>query len=107
MFGKRREERFRSFPHLPNGIPLKTPRFPRRQALALGQFSFEREFNEIAAIPSLLEMLEPDECIAPIEAMGLRKEIFQGMVDCRAGNLLQVLPITDASSRARSHVHVG
>ena len=50
----------------------------------------EEKYNEITAIPRLLEMLELSGCIVTIDAMGCQKEIARTIVDREADYLLAV-----------------
>jgi predicted transposase YbfD/YdcC len=49
--------------------------------LVLGQVKTDEKFNEITAIPTLLDMLELKDCIVTIDAMGCQKNIAERIAD--------------------------
>ena len=49
--------------------------------LVLGQLKTEEKSNEITAIPKLLKLLELNDCIVTIDAMGCQKDIAQTIQD--------------------------
>jgi len=59
-----------------------------KNGLVLGQLKTEEKSNEITAIPKLLKMLELNECIVTIDAMGCQKEIAQAIQDQGADYIL-------------------
>lgn len=56
--------------------------------LVLGQLKTEEKSNEITAIPQLLKLLEINNCIVTIDAMGCQKEIAQTIRDQGADYVL-------------------
>ncbi len=56
--------------------------------LVLGQCRVDDRSHQITAIPELLEMLMPDDCIVTIDAMGCRKRIAQTIRDRGADYVL-------------------
>ena len=56
--------------------------------LVLGQLKTEEKSNEITAIPKLLKLLELNNCIVTIDAMGCQKEIAQTIQDQGADYVL-------------------
>jgi len=56
--------------------------------LVLGQLKTEEKSNEITAIPKLLNLLELNDCIVTIDAMGCQKEIAQSIQDQGADYIL-------------------
>jgi predicted transposase YbfD/YdcC len=61
-----------------------------KKGIALGQVKTDDHSNEITAIPRLLRMLEVEDCIVTIDAMGCQIEIAQQIVDQEADYVLQV-----------------
>jgi predicted transposase YbfD/YdcC len=51
------------------------------QHLSLGQVAVDAKSNEITAIPALLELLELNDALVTIDAMGCQKAIAQKIVD--------------------------
>ncbi len=49
--------------------------------LCLGQYKTEDKSNEITAIPALLDMLNIENCVVTIDAMGCQKTIAEKIVD--------------------------
>jgi len=58
--------------------------------LVLGQVKVDDKSNEITAIPELLKLLEIEDCIVTIDAMGCQKEIAQTILDAQADYVLSV-----------------
>ena len=58
--------------------------------LALGQVKVDCKSNEITAIPELLYMLDIQECLVTIDAMGCQRNIAKAIVDKNADYLLAV-----------------
>jgi Transposase DDE domain len=52
--------------------------------VVMGQVKVERKSNEITAIPTLLEMLELEDCIVTIDALGCQTEIAAKIVEKEA-----------------------
>ena len=52
--------------------------------LVLGQVKTDEKSNEITAIPELLDMLDIEECIVTIDAMGTQKKIAETIIDKQA-----------------------
>jgi len=58
--------------------------------LVLGQIAVDGKSNEITAIPKLLELLDINDCIVTIDAMGCQTEIAKKIVDLKGGYVLAV-----------------
>jgi Transposase len=58
--------------------------------LSLGQVKTEAKSNEITAIPVLLDMLEINDCIVTIDAMGCQTDIAEKIIEKKAGYVLAV-----------------
>ena len=56
--------------------------------MTLGQVKTEKKFNEITAIPRLLELLALRGCIVTIDAMGCQREIAEQIVEAGADYVL-------------------
>lgn len=56
--------------------------------LILGQRKTDTKSNEISAIPLLLEMLDLEDCIVTIDAMGTQKEIASTIIGQKANYIL-------------------
>lgn len=56
--------------------------------LVLGQLKVEQKSNEITAIPKLLELLDIENCIITIDAMGTQKEIAKKIINEKADYIL-------------------
>lgn len=56
--------------------------------LVLGQTKTSEKSNEITAIPELLNMLDIEECIITIDAMGTQKKIAETIIDKQADYIL-------------------
>ena len=83
---------------LPNGIPshdtinrgfslIKPGKF---EQLVLGQIKTSEKSNEITAIPELLNILDIEECIITIDAMGTQKKMAETIIDKQADYILAV-----------------
>lgn len=59
-------------------------------SLVLAQVKVDDKSNEITAIPTLLEVLEPKGCIVTIDAMGCQREIAESIIDKGADYILAV-----------------
>lgn len=62
--------------------------FAARQRLVLGQVKVADKSNEIVAIPKLLAMMDIENAIVTIDAMGCQREIAQTILDKRADYIL-------------------
>ena len=62
--------------------------FAARQRLVLGQVKVAEKFNEIIAIPKLLDMLAIEGAIVTIDAMGCQRDIAQKVVNKKADYVL-------------------
>jgi len=62
--------------------------FAARQRLVLGQVKVAEKFNEIIAIPKLLDMLAIEGAIVTIDAMGCQREIAKKIIDKTADYVL-------------------
>lgn len=60
------------------------------QGIVLGQRKVDEKSNEITAIPELLEVLDLDNCIVTIDAMGCQTEIAEKIVSQQADYMLAV-----------------
>ncbi len=49
--------------------------------LVLGQVRVDDKSNEITAIPELLRLIEIEDCIVTIDAMGCQKKIAERIID--------------------------
>lgn len=58
--------------------------------LVLGQVAVDGKSNEITAIPKLLELLDINDCIVTIDAMGCQTEIAKKIVDLDGDYVLAV-----------------
>jgi predicted transposase YbfD/YdcC len=58
--------------------------------LVLGQMAVDGKSNEITAIPKLLELLDINDCIVTIDAMGCQTEIAKKIVDLKGDYVLAV-----------------
>jgi predicted transposase YbfD/YdcC len=58
--------------------------------LSPGQLVVEEKSDEIAAIPKLLRLLEPEGCLVTIDAMGRRVEIAEAILGREADDVLAV-----------------
>lgn len=56
--------------------------------LVLGQIKVDDKSNEITAIPKLLELLDIENCIITIDAMGTQKEIAKTIIENKADYVL-------------------
>ncbi len=56
--------------------------------LVLGQMKVDEKSNEITAIPKLLELLDLNQCLVTIDAMGCQKEIAEKIVAQKGDYLL-------------------
>ncbi len=64
--------------------------FCHANGLSLAQVKTAEKSNEITAIPELLKVLELEECIVSIDAMGCQQEIAKAIVDKKANFILAV-----------------
>jgi len=55
--------------------------FASANRLVLGQVKVDDKSNEITAIPRLLELIDIENCVVSIDAMGCQKEIAQKIVE--------------------------
>lgn len=62
--------------------------FAARQRLVLGQVKVADKSNEIIAIPKLLAMMDIENAIVTIDAMGCQRDIAQAIVDRKADYIL-------------------
>ena len=58
--------------------------------IVLGQWATDAKNNEITAIPRLLEMLDMEDSVATIDAVGCQKAIAKKIVDQKGDYVLQV-----------------
>lgn len=58
--------------------------------LVLGQVKTDEKSNEITAIPKLLKLLELQDCIVTIDAMGTQKEIAQLIIEQQGDYILSL-----------------
>lgn len=56
--------------------------------VVLGQYKVDDKSNEITALPKLLSMLQIEDCIISIDAMGCQKEIAKQIIDAKADYIL-------------------
>jgi predicted transposase YbfD/YdcC len=56
-------------------------------SLSLGQIATEEKSNEITAIPALLKLIDLQDCLVSIDAMGCQTEIAKGIIS-KGGNYL-------------------
>ena len=62
--------------------------FAARQRLVLGQVKVAEKSNEITAIPKLLAMMDIENAIVTIDAMGCQRDIAQAIIDKKADYIL-------------------
>lgn len=62
--------------------------FAARQRLVLGQVKVADKSNEITAIPKLLAMMDIENAIVTIDAIGCQRDIAQGIIDKKADYIL-------------------
>ena len=60
------------------------------QSVVLGQVKCEEKSNEITAIPELLKILDLEDCIVTIDAIGCQKEIVTQIVEKRADYVISL-----------------
>ena len=118
-FGKAKEPFLKEILHLPNGIPshdtlgdvfavdVKTLRrsfkpsdkkgaphrvsaFAAENKTALGQFKLDDKSNEITAIPELLKLLNIENNVVTIDAMGCQKKISGAIIKAKADYVLAI-----------------
>ncbi len=58
--------------------------------VVMGQLKTEEKFNEIKAISELLSLLELEDCLVTLDAMGCQKAIAQTILDQKGDYLLAV-----------------
>jgi predicted transposase YbfD/YdcC len=58
--------------------------FAARQRLVLGQIKVDAKFNEITAIPALIEMMEIEGAVITIDAMGCQRAIAEKILSKKA-----------------------
>lgn len=58
--------------------------------LVLGQYKTEEKSNEITAIPELLKLLDLENCVVTIDAMGCQKNIAEKIIDAKADYVLSL-----------------
>ncbi len=58
--------------------------------LVLGQYKTEEKSNEITAIPELLKLLDLENCVVTIDAMGCQKDIAEKIIDSKADYVLSL-----------------
>jgi len=61
-----------------------------QNGVVLGQIKTEEKSNEITAIPKLLEVLDIQDCIVTIDAMGCQKDIAKKIIEKKADYVLAV-----------------
>ena len=64
--------------------------FSSDNQLTLGQVKTDHKSNEITAIPKLLELIEIQNCIITIDAMGCQKDIAEKIIEGKADYILAV-----------------
>ena len=62
--------------------------FAARQRLVLGQVKVADKSNEITAIPKLLAMMDIENAVVTIDAMGCQRDIAQAIIDKKADYIL-------------------
>ena len=62
--------------------------FAARQRLVLGHVKVADKSNEITAIPKLLAMMDIENAIVTIDAMGCQRDIAQAIIDKKADDIL-------------------
>lgn len=62
--------------------------FAARQRLVLGHVKVADKSNEITAIPKLLAMVDIENAIVTIDAMGCQRDIAQAIIDKKADDIL-------------------
>ena len=60
------------------------------QGLTIAQTFTSKKSNEITAIPQLLELLNIEDCVVTIDAMGTQREIVEHIIDKKADYVLSV-----------------
>jgi predicted transposase YbfD/YdcC len=64
--------------------------FAKSRGITLGQIAVSEKSNEITAIPKLLALLDIEDAIVTIDAMGCQKEIAQQVITNKADYILAV-----------------
>lgn len=74
-----------TFERTTNSLALRlVSAWATRNSLVLGQVKTEEKSNEITAIPALLRLLEIEDCIVTIDAIGCQKDIVEQIVRQKA-----------------------
>lgn len=69
-------------------IPYIVSAWASDNGLVLGQVKVDEKSNEITAIPELLAVLELEDCVVTIDAMGCQKDIAADIIGARAHYVL-------------------
>ena len=64
--------------------------FCKNNKLALGQTKVNDKSNEITAIPNLIELLDLENCVVTIDAIGCQKDIAEKIIEKKADYILAV-----------------
>lgn len=71
-------------------IPYIVSAFSQELGLSIGQVKVDDKSNEITAIPELLDLINIEECIVTIDAIGTQKNIVEKIVNKKAHYCLSV-----------------
>jgi predicted transposase YbfD/YdcC len=82
-------------------IPYIVSAFIGEIGLSIGQVKVDDKSNEITAIPDLLDLLEIDDAIVTIDAIGTQEEIVNKIVSKKAH---YVLPVKDNQKELRKQI---
>jgi predicted transposase YbfD/YdcC len=82
-------------------IPYIVSAFIGEIGLSIGQVKVDDKSNEITAIPDLLDLLEIDDAIVTIDAIGTQEEIVNKIV---SKNAHYVLPVKDNQKELRKQI---
>lgn len=65
-------------------IPYIVSAFSQELGLSIGQVKVDDKSNEITAIPELLDLINIEECVVTIDAIGTQKNIVEKIVNKKA-----------------------
>lgn len=82
-------------------IPYIVSAFIGELGISIGQIKVDDKSNEITAIPTLLDLLEIDDAIVTIDAIGTQEEIVNKIVDKHAH---YVLPVKENQRELRKQI---
>ena len=71
-------------------IPYIVSAFSQELGLSIGQVKVDDKSNEITAIPELLDLINIEECVVTIDAIGTQKNIVEKIVNKKAHYCLSV-----------------